>query len=239
MSPKNAKIALIVLVLVLLLVLVVSLDVRQRFQGWFQASFQPWLDLHPVAAPFAYVLVYVAATVAFLPGSIITLVGGAMFGVLWGTVLVSVGSTLGATAAFLVARYLASDWAERRATGIPAGLKHGVEREGWKYVAVTRLIPLFPFNLLNYAFGLTRVRIWHYVMASWLCMLPGTVAYVYTGSVAADVAAGAARASALALRVGLALGAIVLVSFGLPAVVRRLRGRKEGLTEDQPPAEGP
>lgn len=193
------------------------------FRAWVETGFSPWLREHPLAAPFVYVALYVAATVAFLPGSVVTLLGGAVFGLVLGTVLVSVASTLGATAAFLIARYLVSDWAERRATGMLARLKHGVEREGWKYVAVTRLIPLFPFNLLNYAFGLTRIRLSHYVLASWLCMLPGTVAVVYTGTVVRDLAQGAQQASRLALKVGVALGAILLASFVLPWVLRRLR----------------
>jgi len=231
MSRANVvRLVLVIVIVAVLALAFVKFDVRQQFGGWFEGSFRPWLHEHTVAAPFVYVLLYVVATVAFLPGSIITLAGGAIFGVLWGTVLVSAGSTMGATAAFLVARYFASDWVEKKATGMMARLKHGVEREGWKYVAITRLIPVFPFNLLNYAFGMTRIRIWHYVLASWLCMLPATVAYVYTGSVARDVAAGGGKATSLALEVGLALAALVVVSIAIPKLVGRWRG-------GEPPAE--
>lgn len=137
-----------------------------------------------------FVALYVAACVFFLPGSIITLGGGAVYGVLWGTLLVSLASTLGATAAFLVGRYLARGWVAERVAGNEkfAAIDEAVAREGWKIVGLTRLSPVFPFNLLNYAFGLTRVSLKDYVLASWIGMLPGTLMYVYIGSLAGSLA---------------------------------------------------
>jgi uncharacterized membrane protein YdjX (TVP38/TMEM64 family) len=138
----------------------------------------------------AFVLLYVAATVLFLPGSVLTLGAGAVFGVARGSVLVSIAATLGATAAFLVGRYLARDHVARRIAG-RAGFRavdEAVAREGWKIVGLTRLSPVFPFNLLNYAFGVTRVSLRDYVLASWVGMMPGTVMYVYLGALAGDLA---------------------------------------------------
>ena len=136
------------------------------------------------------IVAYVAATVLFLPGSILTLAAGFLFGVVAGSVVVSIGSTLGASAAFLVGRYLARARIERKVAGSPrfSAIDAAVGREGFRIVLLTRLSPVFPFNLLNYLFGLTRVRFGPYALASWLGMIPGTVMYVYLGSTAKDLA---------------------------------------------------
>lgn len=133
-----------------------------------------------------FIAIYVVATVLFIPGSVLTLGAGAVFGVMWGSIYVSVGSTLGATCAFLVGRYLARDAIARKIEGNErfAAMDKAVANEGWKIVGLTRLSPVFPFTLLNYAFGLTRVKLGHYIVASWIGMMPGTVMYVYLGSLA-------------------------------------------------------
>ncbi len=136
--------------------------------------------------PVIFVLLYIVAAVLFVPGSALTLGAGALFGVGLGSVLVSAGATLGATAAFLVGRYLARDWVGNKIAGNAAfaAIDRAVAAEGWKIVGLTRLSPAFPFTLLNYAFGLTRVSLRDYVLASWIGMMPGTVMYVYLGSLA-------------------------------------------------------
>jgi uncharacterized membrane protein YdjX (TVP38/TMEM64 family) len=187
--------------------------------------------------PVLFVGLYVAATVLFLPGSILTLGAGVVFGVARGVVVVSVAATLGATAAFLVGRYLARDWVARRIQGNPrfAAIDQAVAREGWKIVGLTRLSPVFPFNLLNYAFGLTRVRLGHYVLASWLGMLPGTLMYVYVGSLAGDLAtlgAGArTRTPAEWALYGVGLLATVAVTVHVTRLARRALGRRIGIAE--------
>ncbi len=135
-------------------------------------------------------LVYIGATVLFVPGSILTLGAGAFYGVVFGTILVSIASTLGAAAAFLAGRYIARDWVAGWVSERPRfrAIDEAVGREGWKIVILTRLSPIFPFNLLNYAYGLTRVRLIQYVVASWAGMIPGTLMYVYLGSLAGDLA---------------------------------------------------
>lgn len=122
----------------------------------------------------------VAATVLFIPGSVLTLGAGAVFGVVWRSIYVSIGSTLGATCAFLVGRYLAGDGIARTIEGNErfAAIDKAVANEGWKIVGLTRLSPVFPFTLLKYAFGLTQVKLRDYVLASWIGMMPGTVMYV-------------------------------------------------------------
>jgi uncharacterized membrane protein YdjX (TVP38/TMEM64 family) len=136
------------------------------------------------------ILFYIVACVLFIPGSIVTLATGFLFGVVAGSITVSIGATLGASAAFLVGRFLAREAIEKKVAGNPrfAAIDRAVGRQGFKIVLLTRLSPVFPFNLLNYAFGLTRVPFWTYVLASWIGMMPGTVLYVYLGSTAKDLA---------------------------------------------------
>jgi uncharacterized membrane protein YdjX (TVP38/TMEM64 family) len=149
-----------------------------------------WVADQGAAGVVAYILLYVVATVLFLPGSILTLGAGAVYGVVYGVPIVSTAATLGATAAFLAGRYVARGWVSRKVAGNAkfAAIDEAVAREGWKIVGLTRLSPVFPFNLLNYAFGLTRVSLRDYVLASWIGMLPGTVMYVYVGSLAGSLA---------------------------------------------------
>jgi uncharacterized membrane protein YdjX (TVP38/TMEM64 family) len=174
------------------------------------------------SSPILFVLVYSLATALFVPGSILTVVGGALFGPLWGTLWNLSGATLGATLAFAVARYLGADWVTRRAGERLARLIRGVEEEGWRFVAFVRLVPLFPFNLVNYAFGFTRIGLSEYLLASFVCMVPGAVAYTYLGYAGLEAASGRAGAVHKAL---LALALLAAVAF-LPRLVRRLRGQR-------------
>jgi hypothetical protein len=129
-------------------------------------------------------------------------------------------ASLGATLAFMIARYVASDWVAARAGERLAGLMRGVDEEGWRFVAFVRLVPLFPFNLVNYVFGVTRIRLGDYVIASFVCMAPGALAYTYLGYAGREAASGQAGAIHKAL---LALALLAAVAF-LPRLVRRLKG---------------
>ncbi len=148
-----------------------------------------WIEGLGVVGGIAFIAIYIAATVAFLPGSILTLGAGVVFGVLLGSVYVFIGATLGAIAAFLVGRYLARGWISKKIEGNQkfAAIDKAVAREGLKIVLLTRLSPIFPFNLLNYAFGITGVSLKDYALGS-IGMIPGTVMYVYIGSLAGDLA---------------------------------------------------
>ena len=147
--------------------------------------------------PAVVVGIYIVSCVLFLPGSVLTLGAGFLFGVVKGTAVVSAGSTLGASAAFLVGRSIARGWVARKVAGNQkfAAIDDAVGHHGFKIVLLTRLSPIFPFNFLNYAYGLTGVRFWHYVLASWIGMLPGTVMYVYLGYAARRVAASLTEAT--------------------------------------------
>jgi uncharacterized membrane protein YdjX (TVP38/TMEM64 family) len=179
----------------------------QRFGGW---------------APILFLLLYALATVLFVPGSLLTVAGGALFGPILGTLWNLTGATLGATLAFIVARYVASDWVAARSGERLGRLMRGVEEEGWRFVAFVRLVPLFPFNLMNYALGLTRIRLREYVLASFVGMAPGALAYTYLGYAGREAVSGQAGAIRKAL---LALALLAIVAF-LPRLVRRVKGRR-------------
>ena len=150
-----------------------------------------WAQGAGVRGAVLFCLAYIPAAVLFVPASVLTLGAGFVFGVARGTVIVSLGSTAGAAAAFLVARTAGHDWVTGRMARHPAvdAIGRAVESEAFKVVFLTRLSPLFPFNLLNYAFGLSSVPLKTYLLASWIGMLPGTLMYIYLGSAAQSVAA--------------------------------------------------
>lgn len=169
-------------------------------------------------APLIYMLVYALAPALFLPGLPITIAGGILFGPLWGVVYTITSATAGACLAFLVSRYLARDWVRSRLTSPRwRTLDREVEKHGWKVVAFTRLVPLFPFNLLNYALGLTGIRFSHYAVATFFCMLPACIAFIVFSSSLLDLLQGK-------VSVGLLIGLLLVaaVSF-LPAVYRQRR----------------
>lgn len=184
------------------------------------ASLDNWVSDAGPLAPLWFVLAYAAATVLFAPGSILTLAGGALFGPLLGTLYNLTGATLGAALAFLIARYLAGNWVANRAGGRLQHMIDGVEKEGWRFVAFVRLVPLFPFNILNYALGLTRIKFVHYLLATYVCMLPGALAYTYLGYTGREAVGGGGDVIQKSL---LALALLAAVMF-LPRLIRRLRG---------------
>lgn len=186
-----------------------------------------WVDSFGVFAPLFFILIYVVATVLLIPASILTLGGGVLFGVVQGSILCVTGATLGATASFLVGRYLARDWVARKFANNKRfqAVDQAVGAEGWKIVGLTRLSPIFPFILLNYAFGLTNVRLWPYALASLIGMIPGSVMYVYIGSLAGDLATlekgERSRTPGEWAFYGLGLVATILVTLYITQLARR------------------
>lgn len=146
-------------------------------------ALKAWIDRLGAAGLFAFGLLYVVATVAFLPASLLTIAAGAMFGLVKGTVIVSLSSTTGAALAFLIARYFARQQVASKIQQYPQyeAVDKAIGKEGWKIVALLRLSPAMPFNLQNYLYGLTSIRFWPCVLTSWIAMLPGTFMYVYIG----------------------------------------------------------
>jgi pyruvate/2-oxoglutarate dehydrogenase complex dihydrolipoamide dehydrogenase (E3) component/uncharacterized membrane protein YdjX (TVP38/TMEM64 family) len=203
-------------------------DLLKSALDWI-AKLGPW-------GPVIFVGLYVVATVSFVPGSVLTLGAGAVFGVVLGSVYVSIGATLGAMAAFLVGRYLARNTIARKIEKDEkfATIDGAVADEGWKIVLLTRLSPIFPFALLNYVFGLTRVKLSHYVLASWLGMIPGTVMYVYLGSLVNLGAARRQRTTGEWALYGIGLLATVTVTVFVTRLARRALAKKTTKTEQNP-----
>jgi len=207
------------LALALLLVAAVAWATLHRDQINL-ATLDAWLGSLGLWAPIGYVVLYALATVAFVPGAIFALAGGALFGPLWGSLWNLLGATLGATLAFLVARYVGGGWVEHKAGGLLKRLIDGVDAEGWRFVAFVRLVPLFPFNLSNYVLGLTRIPLHHYIIATLVCMMPGAVAYTWLG----HAGRGALTGEADTVRYGLlALGLLAAIAL-LPRLIGRMRG---------------
>lgn len=178
--------------LVVLIAVIAGLFVAFRFLpvNEYLTAFLEYVRALGAWGPVLLIVVYIIATVFMVPGSILSLGAGFVFGVVKGTIIISIASTLGAIAAFIAGRTLARGFVEQKAKENPSfgAIDRAVERSGFKIVLLTRLSPVFPFNLLNYLFSITNVRLRDYAIASWIGMLPGTVMYVYLGFAAKDLA---------------------------------------------------
>lgn len=237
-SPPRSKTRLILYV-VLGLAVVIGLTLAGQQAGGLVIRFAGWVDGLGVWGPVVFILGYAVATVFFLPGSLLTLASGAIFGLAKGTLYSLIGATLGASAAFLVARYLARRAIEQKIAGNAkfAAIDKAVGREGFKIVSLLRLSPAFPFNLLNYALGLTKVGFLPY-LAACAAMLPGTLLYVYYGKALGSLAALASGAKTekgpefwVFLGIGL-VATIVVTTF-----VTRLAGKALRQQIDEPATE--
>lgn len=216
------------LLLGLLVLAIAGVHLSGAGQYLQQDRLRALIEGYGALAPALYVLIYALAPVLFLPGLPITVAGGILFGPVWGVVYAITGATIGASLAFLVARYGARDWVAAKLTGPKwQKLDSEVARHGWKVVAFTRLIPAFPFNLLNYAFGLTSIPFGQYAVTSFICMLPACIAFIVFSSSLLDLVRGKVSPTAL-----LGIGLIVLVSL-LPLIYRRFKNRA-GAEPDAP-----
>lgn len=181
---RGVLLALLAVALVALVLALRSLPLTE----WLEAALV-WIDGHRTFAWIVFILTYIVATVLLMPAFLLTLAAGFVFGLPFGVALVSAGSTLGACSSFLVGRYFARGWVERRIeshSGFRA-LDLATRHEGFVIVFLVRLSPLFPYNLINYGLSLTAVRFRDYALASWIGMLPVIVLYVYIGTAASDL----------------------------------------------------
>ena len=212
--PRFLLLAVILAGIVVAVLYRESID-STALEAWI-TQFGPW-------APVVFFCAYVLATVLFLPGLLFTLAAGALFGPYMGTLIALIGATVGATIAFLIARYVLADWIAARTPARVQRVIGGVEDEGWRFVAMTRLIPFIPFNALNYALGLTRIRLVSYVAASVVFMAPGAAAYAYLGHAGRSLATGDGDLVQNAL---LGLAVLGLIGF-MPRLIKRfMKGRK-------------
>jgi uncharacterized membrane protein YdjX (TVP38/TMEM64 family) len=221
---KRLLIAILILAGAIVLARTVGLADRVRLENLVRL--REWIDGFGAWAPAVFVTGYVGAVIAFVPALPLTLLGGLVFGPVWGTIYVSVASTVGACLSFLIARYAARALVERWMAPYPAlgRMDRAVARHGFRIVMITRLVPLFPFNLQNYAYGLTSIGFGAYALTSWLCMLPATVAFT---AAAGAVVTGAWDARRMLLLLGLA--GVLLAALSL--LPRWLRGRSAALDD--------
>jgi len=231
-----------VLLLALVVAAIIAAAAVLPLPQWLADS-AAWAERQPYRAGALFVVAYTVAAVLAVPGTILTLGAGFVFGVLLGTALVSAGSVLGAIAAFLLGRFVTRNWVATRIAGSPRlrALDAVTRHDGFTIVLLARLSPLFPYNVLNYVFGATAVRLRDYVLGSWIGMLPATVLYVYVGSVTKNVATLTSGSLAAARPGRVLLIAGLLATVGLTALIarratRELRGRLAA--EDRAAAEG-
>jgi len=208
--------------LLLFMVLVACIALAVVFRNEMDSNvIQSWIEQSGVLAPLFFMLIYILATVLFLPGSVLTLLGGALFGPIWGVFINLTAATIGAVLSFVIARHLASDWIAKKSAGRLKQLIEGIDNEGWRFVALVRLVPLFPFNLLNYALGLTKIRLLEYTLASYICMFPGAMAYTYLGYIGREAATGGESL----IQKGLLGLALLAAAAFLPRFITRYRDR--------------
>ncbi len=233
-SPRSKK-KLLLTVLAAVAAVAVLVLVGRELQRYLE-SFTEWVQGMGVWGPVAYIAGYSLATVAFVPGLLLTLASGVIFGIFWGTVYTFIGATIGSALAFLVARYVIRRAVERRLAGQPRfqAIDRAVGRQGLKIVFLMRLSPIFPYNLLNYACGVTRVRFRDYLLASF-GMIPGTLLYVYYGKALGSLAAvfaGAEVEKGTEFWVFMALGLVATIA--VTTYITRLAGRALRQEIDQP-----
>jgi uncharacterized membrane protein YdjX (TVP38/TMEM64 family) len=188
-----------------------------------------WIDRLGPWAPVAFIAVYIGATVIAIPGTPLTVAAGALFHPALGIVWVSIASTAGAAVCFIIARYLARDSVRRSLEGRPKfeKLDRMTGEHGATIVAIVRLVPLFPFNLQNYGFGLTRVKFWQYVIISWLCMLPMTAVYVLIGAGVAEGLEEGGVPWSIA-------GAVAVLGIALVIIIQFARSKLKAAAEETP-----
>ncbi|GAB6091416.1 TVP38/TMEM64 family protein [Spirochaeta dissipatitropha] len=175
-----------------ILCLMLAIGYFTDFTAYLRSALE-WIHGIGLRGALLYILLYILITVLLVPGSILTVGSGAVFGVFWGTLLTSIGSTIGAAAAFLIGRFFLRDWVERKARENQRfqAVDEAIGREGGKIIFLLRMSPLMPFNLSNYLYSLSKVNFRSYILASWVGMFPGTLMYVYIGSLIENLSAAA------------------------------------------------
>ena len=215
----------------LLAVLAVGVAIAISLREYFSVTqIRAFVDHLGPWGPVVFILIYLVAPAFLLPGLPLDLAAGIAFGPVWGTIYSILGATGGATVAFLVARTVGRDWVEERMSGRLARIKAGVDGEGWRFVAFVRLVPIIPFNLVNYALGLTRIRFVPYVVASFVFMLPATVAYVYSGWVGGEALAGEGTLGDAAPHIVAAFAGLGILA-AIPRLIQRWRTRHRSTPE--------
>lgn len=222
-KKKNvAKLISIVVIIGLVVFLLRYFGITEYLSMDNIQQLRSWIEGFGIIAPIVFILLWIATCIFFLPGLPVALLAGFVFGPIWGVIWSSIGSTLGATAAFLVGRYAARSMVESWVEGNKQFEKidKGVREQGWRMLMITRLVPIFPFNLQNYAYGLTDIKLSTYILVSWLCMLPGTIAYVFAGG---SVVSGEGNLGKTFMYLAIAAVFFVIISL-IPGWIKKRHG---------------
>ena len=230
-SRTSGRLALLVLGLVAVAVLAWSVGLHDWVRLERLAELRAAIEAYGAWGPVLFVAGYVVGELLFFPGLPLTLLGGLVFGPVWGTVYVWIAAMLSAALAFLVARHLARDTVERWMAHSPrlARIDAAIGRHGWRILMITRLVPLFPFNLQNYAYGLTRIPLWPYLVVTAICILPATIAF----TLAAGALSGGGTPGRTVWTLAVSGVLIVILSLTPRWLTRRSRAARELLGPDR------
>ncbi len=185
-------------------------------------NLKSWINGYGMLGPIIYIVLYIIACIFFLPGLPIAILAGLAFGPIMGAVWASIGATLGASAAFLVARYAARGMVEGwiQKNDKLKKIDEGVQKQGWRMLMLTRLVPVFPFNVQNYVYGLTNIKFLTYVLVSWICMIPGAVAFTFMGG---SIVSGEGNIGKTLMYLGIGAVFFVVISL-LPGWLKKKKG---------------
>lgn len=216
-----------IVIIVLVIAALFSLKYFLPFDEWMK-QLGEWIKSLGFWAPFAYIAVYVVFTVLLLPASALTLLSGVFFSLPLAITYTVIAANLAANIAFFIGRYLARDKIEAKISGNEkfAAIDNAVAKDGWKIVALTRLAPVFPFTLLNYAYGLTKVKWSSYALATFFAMLPGTAMFVYLGAIGRFAAEGAEKTTGEKVFFVVGLVAIIAVTVYITKLAKKILNQK-------------
>ncbi len=207
------------------LTLIVILIAAYQFRDYFDVvQFELWIKQAGWYAPLLFITAYFVSTIVMFPVAIFTLISGALFGPYWGTLYSMIGAVCGAAVALLIARYLLQDWVEKRSNKMVKKVIDGVNQEGWQFVAFIRLVPLFPFVIVNYAFGLSNISLLSYTITNTIFMLPACFAYSYLGYLGKSAASDGTHALVTKVLIAVALFAISIM---LAKLAKKYHDRKK------------
>lgn len=200
------------LLLVIGIALVFHFNLQTRLREQFQQTIAPWVNTHPISGPIAFMMIYIVATLLVLPGSILAMVSGALFGPVLGIFWVIIPTLVAASIAFLLSRLLGKNWIEQKKNERLDKIQKGIKKEGWRFVAFTRLVPILPYGLQNYLYGLTRVSFLTYFLVTSFAMIPGIFAFVYAGHTAKVAVTGEVGVESTVISISVVIGIVILLS---------------------------
>ena len=208
-----------IFLLILLVLFVFGLFYALKQFGFDIGKIQAYIKNTGTVAPLIFILIYAIGPIFFMPITPLAVIGGILFGPFWGLLYTLIGVNLGACTTFIISRYLMKDWVDRKSPARVQLIQQKIEKEGWKFVALARITPIFPFNVQNYIFGVTNISLKSFLLASMISLIPGTFAYVYLGYAGKNAVNGGAD---LYWKLSFAIVFLLLISF-LPFIIKKFK----------------